>query len=666
MTDRKVPSFLKLVEKTPRSKPIGEEDFRVAKWQQSLFALSLPNLMLFIHYEVVSESDFLAAIINARPKYVLDLRIAPRFDLGTLNRQLVFSVFQQVGAQYYDVAGKLGVRSPRDAKLNPSILVDSILASVFRGNRRVEGPIVFLVADPKVDENYETLLARSLDQLTENGWEVLRVPHVIPERKPRHGRELVFISHAAPEDNDFTRWLSARLSSLGYKVWSDVTRLLGGEEFWENIEEAIREHSAKVIVCLSRISQKKSGVLDEVACAVGTERARGLENFVIPVRLDDIPFADVRANVGRKNIIDFSSNWADGLSQLIRVFERDSVPKPGEYGLGASGLIARLQRRPTSMLTSGPETVFANWFRILSLPEVIKFVEYDGPIQDENRVRQLINRPVIGYMRLIGGFVEPEEIQARVSSDVRIRHRCSIPTSIFVGGNSADLPGISGKDARNYLTSLLRQGWDMQAVRQGLQSYQTAAGKNAWYAPKGLIVDGTVSFIGPEGSKKRKNLIGWSERRRVYWHLAMEAVPVLTGTQHFVLRPHVIFTEDGHTPIQSAARMHALRRGFCKSWWNDRWRDLIAGFAAWFANGERMVIEMSDSAFVNVDSRMMMFASPVGLHLPASQPLVRDALVAEPDWGDDPELDESEIAAKDEISAQQDLEEGSNSSADDQ
>ena len=38
-------------------------------------------------------------------------------------------------------------------------------------------------------------------------------------------RQIIFISHAAPEDNEFTRWLSLQLIGLGYTVWSDVLKL---------------------------------------------------------------------------------------------------------------------------------------------------------------------------------------------------------------------------------------------------------------------------------------------------------------------------------------------------------------------------------------------------------------------------------------------------------
>jgi hypothetical protein len=663
MTRSKSPPFLRVVEKTPQPKPVEEGDFRVASWQHTLFAGSLPNLILFVHFEAVSESDFLAAILNSKPKYIVDLRVAPRFDLGTLNRRLVFSVFQQVGAQYYDVAGKLGIRSPRDSKLNPSHLIDELRTIVFRDKQHVDGPIAFLVGDQQAEEDYETLLANKLDMLSEKGWELFRVPRVLPDKRPERVRDLVFISHAAPENNDFARWLGAHLSSLGYKVWSDVTRLIGGEEFWEDIEEAIREHSVKVVVCLSRIGQTKKGVLDEIACAVATERSRGLENFVIPIRLDDLPFSDVRANIGRKNIIDFRPNWASGLVELVKAFERDGVPRPVEDGPRAVALMARLWRRSTANINDQPEPVFANWFHITALPDAITLVAFDGPIHEETNIRKLIKRPSFGYLRLIGSFAGSDEIQKFVPSAVHIQHRCTIPTTTFLRGHPTDLPGLTAKDARNQVTNLLRQGWDNRATELGLLAYRTARGSNTWYLPKGLVANDVFQFVGPDGSKRRKSLVGWSEKRKVYWHFGTEAIPVLAGSQHFILRPHVIFTEDGRMPLQSESRMHVLRRGFCKSWWNDRWRDLIAAFAAWFAQGEgQMHIEMSDNVFVHIDARMMKLISPVGLVSSKISTVIKGTDISEPDWTDDPDLDESEITSNEDSLVSTDPEE---STADD-
>jgi len=49
-------------------------------------------------------------------------------------------------------------------------------------------------------------------------------------------KDIVFISHANPEDNDFAWWLAAQLMNAGYKVWCDLENLIGGEDFWCELE----------------------------------------------------------------------------------------------------------------------------------------------------------------------------------------------------------------------------------------------------------------------------------------------------------------------------------------------------------------------------------------------------------------------------------------------
>ena len=53
-------------------------------------------------------------------------------------------------------------------------------------------------------------------------------------------RRFVLISHANPEDNKATFWFATQLANEGYGVWSDIITLLGGENFWADIEQAIR------------------------------------------------------------------------------------------------------------------------------------------------------------------------------------------------------------------------------------------------------------------------------------------------------------------------------------------------------------------------------------------------------------------------------------------
>ena len=98
-------------------------------------------------------------------------------------------------------------------------------------------------------------------------------------------KEAIFISHAAPEDNAFTRWLGAKLELAGYRVWHDLARLKGGDLFWDKIEASIRDESIRMIAVVSKVSIHKQGVKNE--WAVGATIEHKLPGFIIPVCIDD-------------------------------------------------------------------------------------------------------------------------------------------------------------------------------------------------------------------------------------------------------------------------------------------------------------------------------------------------------------------------------------------
>ena len=64
-------------------------------------------------------------------------------------------------------------------------------------------------------------------------------------------RTTIFISHASPGDNPFATWLAARLSMAGYDVWCDQQKLLGGEDFWADIETVLRTRTVKFVLVIS-------------------------------------------------------------------------------------------------------------------------------------------------------------------------------------------------------------------------------------------------------------------------------------------------------------------------------------------------------------------------------------------------------------------------------
>jgi TIR domain len=92
-------------------------------------------------------------------------------------------------------------------------------------------------------------------------------------------RDTLSLSHANPEDNEFTLWLALQLANEGYRVWCDLTKLLGGEVFWDDIEAVIRTRTAKVLYVLSRTSNGKDGPLREPQLAQSLARKERIQDF---------------------------------------------------------------------------------------------------------------------------------------------------------------------------------------------------------------------------------------------------------------------------------------------------------------------------------------------------------------------------------------------------
>jgi len=144
-------------------------------------------------------------------------------------------------------------------------------------------------------------------------------------------RNTVLLSHANPEDNEFTLWLALQLANEGYRVWCDLTKLLGGEVFWDDIEEVIRSTASKVLYVLSRVSNVKDGPLRELQLAQNVARREKLRDFVIPLHIDDLPHNEITIELTRVTACSFENSWAAGLAALLDKLEQQGVPRSANF-----------------------------------------------------------------------------------------------------------------------------------------------------------------------------------------------------------------------------------------------------------------------------------------------------------------------------------------------
>jgi hypothetical protein len=139
-------------------------------------------------------------------------------------------------------------------------------------------------------------------------------------------RETVFVTHAAPEDNEFALWLSAKLAIAGYRVWVDRRRLRGGDDFWDEIDRVLRTEAIKQIVVFSE-HIGKPGVKKELAIGDAMRKRLNDPKFMIPVRNGKIAFDDAPPEFIRGNIINGHPNWHDCLSELLEALGEAGVPR---------------------------------------------------------------------------------------------------------------------------------------------------------------------------------------------------------------------------------------------------------------------------------------------------------------------------------------------------
>lgn len=620
------PTFLRLISTEPKAAELSGESLRAAR--ENLFSHAGTNFAAVLQMDTSLESDVLTLFLEVRPRLVIDLRIAPRFDLGALNRRLMFSLFEQCGSKYHDLSGSLGLKSGTDARLNPKVLADHLQLSLFKG--KAIGPLVFMVDSPQFGEDFVGALFDSLPSPQSQGWEILRHPLIQSNLSALKSKHQIFISHATPEDNDFARWLAAQLSCAGYSVWSDLGELAGGEILWDAIEDAIRNHACKVVVALSRRAQIKLGVLDEINCAISVERSEGRENFVVPLRLDDLPFSEVRANLARKNIIDFSENWATGVARLFEALERDGVPRLNTEGASSTNAIFRARARTAPNLRAQPEILTSNWTPITALPTEVFAHNINLPLDKISDVRARLPWPVANYLRLAITFAKSTDRRIVEANPGLLGDNYCIPLGELLAGNPDKLPGLAARDAHNLVVGMLRKGLESAISERDASKFLLASGQPAFFLRKGLLEGDQVRFVDPFEKVRRKKLVGWSNKKQVFWHFAMSFSLTLGRVPRVVWRPHVVFSEDGVNPLESTTRQHRLRRSFCKSWWNDRWRDLTCAFLAWLADGNQGVAaSVADDASFSFDARPISFISPVSLSQADDAPEISDDMLDE-------------------------------------
>lgn len=429
-------------------------------------------------------------------------------------------------------------------------------------------------------------------------------------------RDMLFVSHANPEDNEFARWLALRLAAEGYGVWCDLTKLLGGETWWDDIEDAIRHRTAKFIYVLSRTSNEKAGPRNELALARTVERAdRSLERFIIPVWIDDLAPADFNVEVHRINAIPFRGGWATGFAHLLERLVEDRVPKKAGFDSTSVSRWWRNHMAGERVVERRPELLATNWFPLRET--TIYFHELRRSSVGKIALPENLRYPAVQHDQFLVAFAPAADFVDKLGADTTIVN--TLTRTINAEESSAEPRLWSYKDQRRHLTNLLRQAWARLVDSRGLATVGFANNARAFYYREGAFKNDTIWFPDLCGGKGRRQVVGYKTikgpdgypKGRRSWHFAVEAKPSSHPEVGYTMRSHVVFSDDGKAIWENHERSLRARRSQCKNWWNDDWCDRILAMVHSLSSDGVIRIPVGEDTVVELKSAPIMLESPV-------------------------------------------------------
>ncbi len=419
---------------------------------------------------------------------------------------------------------------------------------------------------------------------------------------PSSQRNVIFISHATPEDNDFTIWLASRLQADGYEVWIDKQALLGGEHFWQEIDQTIRNNAIKFLLVYSEniCFQKqpgvlKSGIEKEKSLAESIATANGYQDFIILLNIDNSAY-NLFIGADTLNQIPFYENWAGGYAQLLKKFKKDEL-EPSNLPVGDFSRWYEDEYVIHNGIENLHEIYYDCWWPIPELPETFYVYVFPNNVF-ASQVHQKSKYPTGKSSNILVTFHDTADFEVMLDGqperiNFTAKHEIKV-SDVLAGTARVGFP--STRNVENYLRSLLQRTFHLIMRERGLHWHDMANMKQAYFFTSKS--NPKVKFQYPHrDSKAEKRKVVFGKHLSSFWHYALSAKPVLTPQMAFSLKSHIVFTTDGQNLWDDKDKMHTARRQKGRLMFNEEWRDLLFAFLHALCQGGSTVKTMLSPAF---------------------------------------------------------------------
>lgn len=392
-------------------------------------------------------------------------------------------------------------------------------------------------------------------------------------------RDHIFISYAT-EQAALCDWLARRLAAEGYAVWSDRLKLLGGENWPNDIDEAINERTFRMLALLSHASLNKQNPQGEWLKGFAIGQKLGLNDFVIPLNTEGLRPDEIIWNLQPINYISFMPSWAEGFVALLRKLTALEAPKTLRDGprVAVESLVA------SNAIIAEKESLFSNCFEITQVPRFIhKYTVTSSSLLW--RERRSLRR------RWACRDVSPFNIFAFEGPPMDVTESHHFQLVKRISWRKTRL--LDGTDTLYIVISLIRKCIEHLLRNKGMLYCDV---QKQWYLPRGLLNNDRVEVSLPNGRKSWFK--GVSERTypsrengSIYYYHLSPSFEVLRGqTDPFVLflRNQVYFTSRDGTPLDKR-EIVSRRKHLCKGWFNKEWGMRTLGMAQLLAGKDKSI-----------------------------------------------------------------------------
>jgi hypothetical protein len=147
MNNREKP-FLRLIASQEPIEQAAKGRSKTKRHRQVQLGLPYEHVhcIVFVDAGRASSEQFFRLLRNLRPKWIVDVRPSPRFDVLLGSRQFAFQAFAELSAKYVDLFGELGIGKARVVDVNPGLWSGEI-AERIKLSKTPDGPYLFLFDD---------------------------------------------------------------------------------------------------------------------------------------------------------------------------------------------------------------------------------------------------------------------------------------------------------------------------------------------------------------------------------------------------------------------------------------------------------------------------------------------------------------------------------------